>query len=174
MQCESVCTRVDVNHSVFSVLRAARVNYGSLRSQVLVGNLSLQWESSVCKQAIYHEPHKDTLTPHLHISTSTPLQPLYIQWVISPHTSAVCLWTLHKLFALKPKRLWRKLPYRKWTSYSCRFTIICLHVPNHSFFLDVVFQGLILAFLELSITSHFLQTEFAQMFKFPFFSHFST
>ena len=62
----------DVDHSVFSVLWPARVNYGSLRSQVPIGNLSFQWESSVCKQAIYHEPYKDILTP-MYISTPASL-----------------------------------------------------------------------------------------------------
>ncbi len=63
-----VCTGVHVIYSVCSVIWAARVNCGPLTSQVLIGNLSLQWESSMCKQAIYHH-----ITPHFHMPTAASL-----------------------------------------------------------------------------------------------------
>lgn len=47
------------------VLWAARLNYGSLRSQVPWGNISPQWESAMCKHAIHHETFNGPLTLHL-------------------------------------------------------------------------------------------------------------
>lgn len=112
-----VCTRVDVNHDVVGVLWAARMNYGSIRSQVLIGNLSLQWASSVCKQAIHHEPYKDTLTLRLHCCLFT----------LSRSSAHILPQSVYGCY--KSKGIWGKFN-QKWTSrhfiwksYSSKLTL---------------------------------------------------
>ena len=102
-----------VNHSVLCTAQWIMV---LLRSQVPIGNLSLRWESSMCKQAIYHEPYKDTLTPHLQISAL-----LFTFSRSSAHILPLSVYGRYVSFLRSnPKHVWRKLEIHKWTSHSHR------------------------------------------------------